>query len=65
MNRILLLAVGLILIGCNKERATGNLEEGSGTEISPQLKGVEDTAARLKVDTISSAKGAEEAHKSK
>jgi hypothetical protein len=72
MNRILLLALGLFIFGCDTssgKRDTENngtrtntnesVQEGAGTEISPQLEGVEDSASRLKVDEIHSA---EEAH---
>jgi hypothetical protein len=73
MNRILLLALGLLLFGCDtpnqtKENESSNAETikdesveiGSGNEISPQLEGVEDSATRMKVDTINSANEARE-----
>jgi hypothetical protein len=66
MTRILLLALGLLIFGCDNSKGTiknGNKTEnadesvdiGSGTEISPQLEGVKDSSTRLEVDTVSSA----------
>lgn len=76
MKKILLLALGLLFFGCDKsgrnsenagannstsnDNPTNSVQEGAGTEISPQLEGVADSASRLKVDTISSAQEAEQ-----
>ena len=74
MKNILLLATGLLFFGCEKANRTTetetkttkttthkSVEKGAGTEISPQLEGLEDSASRLKVDTINSAKEAQKA----
>ncbi|MBK0402411.1 hypothetical protein I5M27_05405 [Adhaeribacter sp. BT258] len=81
MNRIFLLAFGLLVFGCDNaqknsetsENAAGventssednsnqSVQEGAGSEISPQLEGIEDSATRLKVDTISSSQDAQRA----
>ena len=74
MNKILLLAFSLLLFSCDKKTQTHktrtsettaneSVEMGSGTEISPQLEGVQDSAKRLEVDTISSAEEAREREK--
>jgi len=69
MKKTLLLASGLLFFGCeNANRTTEqetttqtqthtdeSVEIGAGTEISPQLEGVEDSAARLEVDTVSNS----------
>lgn len=75
MKKLTLLALSLVFFGCessNKSETTTtentsaetetttSVEEGAGSEISPQLEGIEDSAARLKVDTISSAAEAQE-----
>ena len=67
MKKILIFSLGLFIFGCdraNKKTETQNatsttteeqsVEKGAGTEISPQLVGVQDSAKRLKVDTINS-----------
>jgi hypothetical protein len=38
----------------SENNAAESVQEGAGSEISPQLEGIEDSAARLKVDTINS-----------
>ena len=65
MKKILLLATGLLVFGCETQRTETtrttttetnpdeSVEIGAGTEISPQLEGIEDSASRLKVDPIS------------
>ena len=67
MKNILLLATGLLIFGCeNSNRTTESetnsetisdesVEKGAGSEISPQLEGINDSAVRLNVDTISSS----------
>lgn len=68
MKKVLLLATGILFLGCESTTRTNTTEtevnhsntdesvtEGAGTEISPQLEGIEDSASRLKVDTISAA----------
>jgi hypothetical protein len=68
MKKIVLIAFVLFIFGCKKSDKTieeqrtiedQSVEIGSGTEISPQVVGVEDSAKRLEVDTISSAKEAQ------
>ncbi|MFC5269789.1 hypothetical protein [Adhaeribacter terreus] len=66
MNRMLLLALGLFIFGCDNANHSTNstgtentpsesVQEGAGSEISPQLEGIQDSAVRLQVDTISTA----------
>jgi hypothetical protein len=66
MNRILLLVLGLLIFGCDQKKQPKNQENpetqteesveiGAGSEISPQLEGVADSATRMKVDPVSSA----------
>ena len=78
MRKVLLLSIGLIFFGCesttrnettettetnvNETNSDESVAEGSGSEISPQLEGIEDSAARLKVDTINSAQEAQKAN---
>lgn len=64
MKKIVLIAFVLFIFGCKKSDKTiedQSVEIGSGTEISPNVVGVQDSAVRLKVDTISSAEEAHEA----
>ena len=35
----------------SEDNSTNSVQEGAGTEISPQLEGIDDSASRLKVDT--------------
>ena len=76
MKKVLLLATGILFLGCESTTRTEtdatettvdettsdeSVTEGAGSEISPQLEGIEDSAARLKVDTISSAQESQQA----
>jgi len=40
------------------DNSTESVQESAGSEISPQLEGIEDSAARLKVDTVNSTQKA-------
>ena len=42
----------------SEDNSTESVQEGAGTEISPQLEGINDSAARLKVDTVNSTQKA-------
>ncbi len=75
MKKLLFLATCLFFFSCEKNtrnsethstethstdtKTTESVEKGAGTEISPQLEGLEDSASRLKVDTISTAEDAQ------
>lgn len=86
MNKVLLLALGLLFFGCDKasrnnehsgnttagvhnttseNHAAGNVQEGSGTEISPQLEGVKDSASRLEVEEVHSAEEERDAQRNR